>query len=104
MASIEAARQDRIVDSSGEGPGVAIVRGTCVSVEAILERLAEEPDIVRLLDEYPELSRADVSAVMAYALDRVKRRERTAPRSLETFYDEVARRPDIASILRRLAG
>jgi len=51
VASTEAARQHRIVERNGEEPGIAVVRGTQVSVEAILERLAEEPDIVRLLED-----------------------------------------------------
>ena len=47
--------------------GKPVVRGTRITVELILERLAADYSIEEVLDEYPTLAREDVLAALAYA-------------------------------------
>ncbi len=57
--------------------GRPVIRGTRIPVELLLRRLAEGATAAELLAEYPQLTRADLRAVMAYAADLVSR-ERVA--------------------------
>ena len=53
--------------------GKPVIRGTRISVELLLRKLAEgatEPD---LLDAYPRLKREDILAAIAYAADVLAR-------------------------------
>lgn len=47
--------------------GKPVIRGTRVSVEAILEKLAADIPIAEILEDYPRLTRADVLAAIEYA-------------------------------------
>ena len=47
--------------------GKPIVRGTRISVELVIERLAEGWDEQTLLDQYPSLTHADIRACLRYA-------------------------------------
>jgi uncharacterized protein (DUF433 family) len=47
--------------------GKPVVRGTRITVEAILEKLAADVAIDEILQDYPSLTRADVLAAIAYA-------------------------------------
>lgn len=47
--------------------GQPIIRGTRISVAAVLEQLAEGESWNSLLQGYPELTRADIQAVLEYA-------------------------------------
>jgi uncharacterized protein (DUF433 family) len=47
--------------------GKPVIRGTRLTVELILERLAADYSIEELLEEYPTLHRDDVLAALAYA-------------------------------------
>ena len=49
--------------------GKPVVRGTRLSVELVLDRLAAEPDVADLLRNYPRLTLDDVRACLAYARD-----------------------------------
>ncbi len=46
--------------------GKPVIRGTRVSVEAILEKLAADVPIDEILEDYPRLTRADVLAAIEY--------------------------------------
>lgn len=55
--------------------GKPVIRGTRISVELLLRKLAEgttEPD---LLDAYPRLKREDILAAIGYAADVLAREE-----------------------------
>jgi uncharacterized protein (DUF433 family) len=47
--------------------GKPVIRGTRVTVELILEKLAADIPIDEILADYPRLSRLDVLAALAYA-------------------------------------
>ena len=52
--------------------GKPIVQGTRVSVEFLLDLLAQGWSRQRVLDNYPQLTREDVLAALAYARDCLK--------------------------------
>jgi uncharacterized protein (DUF433 family) len=58
---------DRIVTDESSVAGTPTIRGTRISVESMLEQLAENPDTGALLAEHPQLSMDDVRAALAYA-------------------------------------
>lgn len=47
--------------------GKPVVRGTRISVELILEYLAEGAGIAEIIDGYPSLSEADIRAAIAFS-------------------------------------
>ncbi len=47
--------------------GKPVVRGTRISVDLVLEELAQNPDIKELLSAHPDLTRTDVQACLSYA-------------------------------------
>ena len=47
--------------------GKPVIRGTRVTVEAILDKLAADIPIEEILSDYPRLTRADVLAAISYA-------------------------------------
>ena len=51
--------------------GKPVIRGTRISVELILEKLATGRSVDDVLDDYPRLTRQDVLAAIAYARDAV---------------------------------
>ena len=59
--------EDRIVQDPRILVGKPTVRGTRISVELVLERLAADLDIEQLLRDYPRLTRDDVAACLEYA-------------------------------------
>jgi uncharacterized protein (DUF433 family) len=52
--------------------GKPVIRGTRLSVEFILDLLANDWTIEQILNEYPQLEREDVMAVLKYAAEMVK--------------------------------
>ncbi|MCK6553521.1 DUF433 domain-containing protein [Candidatus Binatia bacterium] len=48
-----------------------VIRGTRITVEIILEKLAADIPIEEILEDYPRLSRDDVLAAIAYAREVV---------------------------------
>jgi len=58
---------DRIEIDSEIVPGKPFVRGTRITVEIILEKIAAGCRIEEVLAEYPRLTREDVLAAVAYA-------------------------------------
>ena len=47
--------------------GKPIIRGTRISVQLVLEQLADDPSMDELFAAYPDLTLDDVKAVLAYA-------------------------------------
>lgn len=58
---------DRVVRNPGIMVGKPVLRGTRITVELILEKLAADVPIEEILKDYPQLARADVLAAVAYA-------------------------------------
>lgn len=57
----------RIVVDPGVMLGKPVIRGTRITVESILEKLAADISIDEILSDYPRLKRADVLAALAFA-------------------------------------
>ena len=55
--------------------GKPIIKGTRITVEAIIRRMAEGLTIKELLKEYPQLSEKDIMAVLEYAANVVSEEE-----------------------------
>lgn len=64
--------QERIVVDQKVLVGKPLIRGTRLSVEFILDLLANDWTIVQILSEYPQLAREDVMAVLKYAAEMAK--------------------------------
>ncbi|MEX1159047.1 MAG: DUF433 domain-containing protein [Thermomicrobiales bacterium] len=67
MRTIQRNLRDRITVDPSILVGKPIVKGTRISVELVLDRLAAEPDLDVLLEDYPHLTVDDVRACLAYA-------------------------------------
>lgn len=64
--------QERIVSDKSVLLGKPTVKGTRISIEFILERLADGWTEEQLLENYPRLTQADLQAVFSYASDCLK--------------------------------
>lgn len=75
---------DRIEINPDVMMGKPVIRGTRITVELIVRKLAEGATEVDLLDAYPRLKREDIRAAIAYAADTIAHEEiilLTAPQS-----------------------
>jgi len=72
MATERAAYLDRIVRDPEIMVGKPVVKGTRITVEAVLAHLADNPDIDDLLAAYPRLTLDDVRACLDYASRTVR--------------------------------
>ncbi|MBK4734871.1 DUF433 domain-containing protein [Noviherbaspirillum pedocola] len=54
----------------GKRGGKPCIRGLCITVQDILQWMADGMSIDDILADYPELTRDDVLASLAYAADR----------------------------------
>ncbi len=52
--------------------GKPVVRGTRISVELILDKLAAGETVEQLLEEHPRLTREAIQAALAYAADTLR--------------------------------
>ena len=64
--------EDRIVLDPKILVGKAVVKGTRLSVELVIELLANGWTEAQLLDSYPRLTHEDILACLAYASETVK--------------------------------
>jgi uncharacterized protein (DUF433 family) len=64
--------EDRIVSDQEVLVGKPVIKGTRLSVEFILERLADGWTEREILENYPRLTPDDLRAVFAYASDCMK--------------------------------
>ncbi len=60
---------DRIELNPNVMLGKPVVRGTRITVEFILRKIAEGADEATLLAAYPNLTKADIQAAVTYAAD-----------------------------------
>src|SRR5438552_2363542 len=110
MAQEKLDYRDRIATDPRVMLGKPVVRGTRIPVERVLAHLADIPDLDELFSSFPELTRDDVRAVLAYAQDRVSSAQPNSEPALqpslvspEAFYGQLTSRADIREILTRLA-
>jgi len=61
---------DRIVIQPGKRGGRPVIRGLRITVYDILGWLADGMSAEEILDDFPELDKADIQACLAYAADR----------------------------------
>jgi len=69
--------QDRIVVDPKILVGKPVIKGTRISVEFILDLLANNWAIEQILGDYPQLKREDIIAVLKYAAKCSKKRRFT---------------------------
>jgi uncharacterized protein (DUF433 family) len=55
--------------------GKPVTRGTRITVELIVRKIAEGADEKAVLEAYPRLTRADIRAALSYAADTVAHEE-----------------------------
>ena len=70
--------RDYITIEPNKRGGKPCVRGLRITVYEVLEYLASEMTEAEILDDFPDLTREDLKACIAYAADR-ERRLMTAP-------------------------
>ena len=70
---------DRITQDPAIMVGKPVVKGTRIPVEMVLNQLAYNPDLDELFAMYPELTREDVKACLAYAQAAVTAKRRHTP-------------------------
>jgi uncharacterized protein (DUF433 family) len=51
--------------------GKPVIRGTRITVEIILRRLADDYTIEQVLDDYPHITREDVLSALGFAADHM---------------------------------
>lgn len=71
--------------------GKPVVRGTRISVEAVLEHLVDNPDLDELFADFPQLTLEDVRACLAYAEALVAGKAVTPPPGPHPHRREAAR-------------
>lgn len=71
MAARAVANNERIVIDPDILVGKPIVRGTRISVELVLSRLAVDLDLETFKRDYPHITREDIQACLRYARDLV---------------------------------
>ena len=64
--------KERIVSDKNELLGKPVIKGTRISEEFILERLADGWSESKILESYPHLKKEDLQAVFAYLNEFVK--------------------------------
>jgi uncharacterized protein (DUF433 family) len=101
MAHRAESHLDRITEDPEIMVGKPVVKGTRIPVERVLAHLVDHPDLADVFDAYPELTREDVQAVLAYAHAKVA----ASPnfQSPQDFCREAIQREDIRRILLELA-
>jgi uncharacterized protein (DUF433 family) len=52
--------------------GKPILKGTRITVELILDKLAEGEDVEQILESHPQLTRKSIYACIAYAQDSIR--------------------------------
>jgi uncharacterized protein (DUF433 family) len=72
---------DRIVKDPEILTGKPVVRGTRIPVELVLAKLARNPDLNDLFEDYPRLTLEDVKACLEYALGLVEREQHARRRA-----------------------
>jgi uncharacterized protein (DUF433 family) len=68
--------EDRIIQDPDILVGKPVVRGTRIPVELVLAKLAANPDVNELFQDYPRLSLQDIEACLRYAARLVQRQKK----------------------------
>ena len=79
MANESHSHLDRIVTDPEILVGKPTVRGTRISVELVLKRLAQDLDLEGLFRSYPRLAKEDVQACLEFAETKVRRHRARVP-------------------------
>lgn len=66
---------ERIEIDPGVMMGKPVIRGTRITVELILRKLAEGASEADIFDAYPKLTRDDIRAAIGYAADTLAHEE-----------------------------
>ena len=66
---------DRVVIDSKIMLGKPVIRGTRITVELVLRKMAEGADERAILDAYPNLKKEDIQAAVRYAADSLAHEE-----------------------------
>ncbi len=69
----------RIVSDPDIMLGKPIVKGTRITVELILRKMAEEMTFEELLEAYPHITKEDILAAISYSADVISKEELIAP-------------------------
>jgi uncharacterized protein (DUF433 family) len=72
---------ERIAVDPARMSGLACIRGTRITVSAVLGQLAAGQSVDDVLVDYPQLERADVLAALEYAAASTSEREIALPAS-----------------------
>lgn len=64
--------KERIVSDKNVLLGKPVIKGTRISVEFILERLADGWTEEKILDSYPHITHLDIQAIFSYLNEYVK--------------------------------
>lgn len=65
--------QDRITIEAGKRSGKPCIRGLRITVSDVLDYLASGMTEDEILEEFPDLERDDIKAVLAFAADRERK-------------------------------
>jgi uncharacterized protein (DUF433 family) len=68
-------KTDRIEIDPDVMTGKPVIKGTRITVELLLRKLAEGATDADLLDAYPRLTREDIRVAIAYAADTIAHEE-----------------------------
>jgi len=67
--------RERIVSDPNILVGKPVIKGTRISVELILGKIANGWTYEQLLEAYPHITREDILAVLAFAAERLREEE-----------------------------
>lgn len=70
---------ERISVDPARMEGLPCIRGTRITVSAVLGQLAAGQSVVQVLEDYPQLEHADVIAALEYAAATTREREIALP-------------------------
>jgi uncharacterized protein (DUF433 family) len=73
--------RDRIIRDPEILVGKPVIRGTRIPVELVFAKLARNPDLGELFEDYPRLTLEDVKACLAYAGSVVERQRKLRPKA-----------------------
>ncbi len=65
--------QDIITIEPGKRSGKPCIRGMRITVYDVLDYLASDMSVEEILSDFPELTREDIRACLAFAADRERR-------------------------------
>ena len=74
-------RLDRIIQDPDILVGKPVIKGTRIPVELVLAKLAANPDLTELFQDYPRLTVDDVKACLTYAQELVAKQQKATKHS-----------------------